>query len=361
MFSAFFLLRSALFFVFASALCAQETAPPATGHQPPDPLAQVTPDLSSSRLAPQIKEDFSTPALTISNLSPVEPLPLEADDFGSFRREVVRVEWRPGDPIDLYIVRPAGVTKPPAILYLYTYPFETDRFLDNTFCDFLVRDGVAAVGFASALTGSRYRTGRPMKEWFVSELGESLATTSHDVQMILNYMNDLGDFDMNRVGMFGDGSGASIAILAAAVDPRIKTLDLLDPWADWPDWVAKTSRIPEREKPNFMKPEWLAAVAGLDPILWLPRLKTKSIRIQFIENSSISPTEVQLKIQSAAPVNAQVVHFNDSAAYKAAVADGTGFNWVKQQVRRPAAQHYRADRNSRPGNSAAIAIRSQQQ
>ena len=62
-----------------------------------------------------------------------------------------------------------------------------------------------------ALTGQRYHD-RPMKEWFVSELRESLATSAHDVQMVLNYLASRGDVDMNRVGMFGDGSGASIAI-----------------------------------------------------------------------------------------------------------------------------------------------------
>ena len=36
------------------------------------------------------------------------------------------------------------------------------------------------------------------------------------------------------------GSGAAIAILAAAIDPRLKALDLVDPWGDWPDWLAKS-------------------------------------------------------------------------------------------------------------------------
>jgi hypothetical protein len=119
------------------------------------------------------------------------------------------------------------------ILYLYGYPTDTDIF-KNDDCDALVtRDGFAAVGFVSALTGHRYRN-RPMKEWFLSELQESVATSAHDVQMVLNYLASRGDLDMNRVGMFAQGSGASIAILATAVDPRIKVLEALDPWGDWP-------------------------------------------------------------------------------------------------------------------------------
>src|ERR1022692_4628664 len=76
-------------------------------------------------------------------------------------------------------------------------------------------------GFVSALTGQRYHD-RPMKEWFVSELPEALGSSVHDVQMILNYLADRNDLDMTRVGMYGQGSGGTIAILAASADPRLK-------------------------------------------------------------------------------------------------------------------------------------------
>jgi cephalosporin-C deacetylase-like acetyl esterase len=59
-----------------------------------------------------------------------------------------------------------------------------------------------------------------MREWFISELQESLATSAHDVQMVLNYLASRNDLDMSRVGMFTAGSGANIAILASAVDAR---------------------------------------------------------------------------------------------------------------------------------------------
>jgi cephalosporin-C deacetylase-like acetyl esterase len=53
-----------------------------------------------------------------------------------------------------------------------------------------------------------------MQEWFFSKLQESL-----------------GNLDMSRVVMCGQGPGASIAILASAVDPRIKVLDALLGWS----------------------------------------------------------------------------------------------------------------------------------
>jgi acetyl esterase/lipase len=181
-----------------------------------------------------------------------------------------------------------------------------------------------------------------MKEWFVSELRESLATSAHDVQMILNYLSTRGDVDMDRVGMFGDGSGATIAILVAAVDARVKTLDLVDPWGDWPDWIAKSTRIPQKERPDFLKPEWLAAVAPLDPVKWLPDLKTRKVRIQFVKTVGITPFEAQQKMEATAPVNAQIVHYDDSGAFASSNSGGKGFDWIKQQMQAGTVQQYRA-------------------
>lgn len=320
----------------AAAVWAQEPVPaPSNPALAPAPRPTVRGNISSDAINPKVVESWKTPALQGSDLKPGQVLTGEVDTIeGVYTHELTRVQWRPLDPIDLYIVKPAGVRNPPVILYLYSYPFENDRFLNHDFCKFLVHNGYAAVGFASALTGQRYHTPRAFKQWFVSELPESLATSAHDVQMILNYLDSRGDLDMNRVGMFGDGSGASIAILAAAVDPRIKTLDLLDPWGDWPDWMKESARIPENERPDYLKPEWLAAAAPLDPIKWLPQLKTQAVRIQFIKDLTITPVDVQRKIEAAASANAniQIVHYDTGAAFRAAIAGGTGFDWIKKKM-----------------------------
>ncbi len=295
--------------------------------------AQAKGNVSTASMLPKVEESWSTPSLEGSDLKLVDAVSEGVDTIdGVYTHEVVRVQWRPGDPIDLFIIKPVGVKNPPVILYLYSFPFETDRFLDQNFCKFVVKNGYAAVGFPSALTAERYHPPRPMKEWFVSQMPESLATTAHDVQMILNYLAARGDFDMDRVGMFGDGSGASIAILAAAVDPRIKSLDLLDPWGDWPDWVAESKRIPEKERPNFLKPEWLDAAAPLDPVKWLPGLKTPKIRIQCVKNIAVTPADVQQKTEAAAPASAKIVRYDSLAEFQTAVAGGTGFDWIKETL-----------------------------
>jgi hypothetical protein len=166
-----------------------------------------------------------------TGLEPRASVEVQHDEQPEFVRQLVRVQWREFDPIDLWIIRPRVAGKVPVVLYLYSYSDANDRFHDNGWCKRATADGFAAVGFVSALTDYRFKN-RPLKQWFVSELAESLGTSAHDVQFILNHLADRGDMDMDHVGMFGMGSGATIAILAAHTDSRIKALDLLDPCGD---------------------------------------------------------------------------------------------------------------------------------
>jgi len=276
-------------------------------------------------------EDWSSLSLANSQLIPEQPLLGETDDNPQFTRELLQVKWRQGDPIDLYVIRPKGVAKPPAILYLYSYPSETEIFRSDTYCASVTKHGFAAIGFVSALTGHRY-TNRPMKQWFVSELQEALGSSVHDVQMILNYLSTRGDLDMSKLGMFGVGSGGTIAILAAAADPRIKTIDLIDPWGDWPDWLAKSSLIPEPERSNYLKPGFLKKVAPLDPLEWLPRLKSQRIRLQQVLDDSATPSVVQERIKAAALGGARIVAFDTTQQFSSAVSGEKIVQWIKDQL-----------------------------
>ena len=67
------------------------------------------------------KEDWNSISLADSSLVAQPLVPGDKVDLprNSFIRELYQVQWRPGDPIDLYVIRPRGVTKPPVVLYLY--------------------------------------------------------------------------------------------------------------------------------------------------------------------------------------------------------------------------------------------------
>ncbi len=189
----------------------QPAAPPAAS--PSSPASQgkhsVPPGIDPKTMQPlyeSIQEDWSSLEIGISNLEPMAPIVGEVDEEDTFTRLLVAVKWRLGDALDLWIVLPKGVKKPPAVLYLYNTDEDTARFRDNRWCERATSGGVAAVGFVSALSGPRFHD-RPLKQWFISELQESIGSTVHDVKFILDYLAQRGEVDMNRIGMFGEGSG----------------------------------------------------------------------------------------------------------------------------------------------------------
>jgi pimeloyl-ACP methyl ester carboxylesterase len=134
--------------------------------------------------------------------------------------------------------------------------------------------------------------------------------------------------------MFGDGSGGAIAVLAAAADPRIRAIDLLDPWGDWPDWLAKSKIVPDDERPNFLTPEFLAKAAPLDPIRWLPDLKIP-VRMEYLRTDGATPPEAIERMKHSSPPQTVFVP-RESALAEYRATRGTKFlDWIKGQIRKP--------------------------
>jgi len=275
-------------------------------------------------------ESFSSLSLKDSQLHADPPIVGGKAETNTFVRELIRVKWRPNDPIDLYVIRPRGAKKPPVVLYLYGFPSDSDRFKDDRYCERVTRGGAAAVGFVSAFTGPRNEH-QPANTWFVSELPEALATTVHDVQMILNYLDSRGDLDMSHTGILGQGSGGAIAILAAAADSRLKAIDLLDPWGDWPDWLGTASIVPPEERANYVKPDFLNRLEPLEPVRFLPALKSRSLRIQFVDEYD-EPKAAVHKIESAAPALAAVRHYSTALELRTVTKDGGLFTWISREL-----------------------------
>ena len=319
---------------------------------PAPPSAQNKQSQFAPPPSPYGREDLHSLKLSDSDLHEASPIVGEKDIYPEFTRELLEVQWRDGDPIDLYIIKPPGVTKPPVVLYLYSYPSETDRFRNNDYCKRITAEGYAAVGLVSALTGQRYHD-RPMKEWFVSELPDALAMSVHDVQMVVHYLAERGDLDTEHVGIFGSGSGATIAILAASVDTRIKAVDALQPWGDWPTWLAKSSLIPETERATYLKPEFLARVAPYDPTQWFGRVQTKALRVQFVMDDKVTPAAAVHDMKKSVPSSAQVLQFDTARQQYEIMRGGRAFEWIKDQLHPPDSHpaNARADNTEHPAQN----------
>ena len=276
-------------------------------------------------------ESWATPEMSTTRLHSQVPVTAEKDDHPRFTREMIEVGWRSLDSFHLYVVKPKGTINPPVILYLYNYNNDTRRFLNDDYCERITRSGCAAVGFETALSGDRFQM-RPMNQWFVSELPESLATSAHDVQMVLNYLTTRGDLDMGRVGMFGQGSGGAVAILAAGADPRIKSLDLLDPWGDWPLWLKTTAVIPDTDRAKLTEATFEKKVVPLEPLTWLAGLTDRKIRIIQVKDNTTTPAACQEALAKAAPPGTQFVHYDTNLNLFGALGHGGLFVWSAKQL-----------------------------
>jgi len=306
----------------------------ATGSAQLEPASPPIADPSDTRFQ-GVDEDWTSPSLSKSHLRPVRPL------LGYINRqhpgytvELLRVQWRWGDPIDLYVMKPTGVKKPPVIVYLYGYPADTQIFKEEVFQNTVTKDGFAAVGFVTALTGHRYHD-IPMRKWFVSELQQCLAVSAHDVQMVLDFLATRGDLDMDRIGVYAQWSGATIGILTSAVDPRIKVLDTLDPWGDWPTWMATSPFVPENERPDYVKPEFLAKLSTLEPLHWIPKIQAKKFRLRQRGFETETPDASKDKLRAAVPPGASVAFYKTHEDFERAVGEhgDKDLEWIEHELR----------------------------
>lgn len=317
------LLRLALFLLSTSSV-------PAALAQTTKPEQAPGGDLQISYRDP--RENLNELSLRGSTLQTETPIPGGTAQNPDFTRELYQMQWRTGDPMDVYIVRPKGVAKPPVAIYIYGIPTDGQRFRNDSFCKLITRGGVAAIGFVPALTGERYHD-VPMRMWFVSELHDSIVKSVHDVQMIANYAASRSDLDGSHIGIFGQGAGATIAGLAATVDPRIQAVDLLDPWGDWPNWIAKSKLVPDNERPGYQRSEFLKPLEPLDPIQWLPQLAGRPLKLDDALYETTTPAEAKAKIEAALPAASLLVRYPTQADFeKNALADGKLVAWIQEQL-----------------------------
>jgi hypothetical protein len=110
---------------FAIVLLSFLAGPRAHGQEPqpkaPLPQVELTPTANGLIVA-RAKESFSSISLAGSDLQPQPTLEGGNEETPQYVREIVRVQWRPNDPIDLYVIRPPGVKNPPVVLISIAIP-----------------------------------------------------------------------------------------------------------------------------------------------------------------------------------------------------------------------------------------------
>jgi hypothetical protein len=323
----FICLLLSVFFVISGSALAQQT--PSAGEK----KALKQSEVKKAPAPPEEVENWSVLNNIKTGLHPRDAVVVQMAEEPDYVRELVRVQWRAADPIDLWIMRPKTAAKVPVILYLYSYPTEDNQFRNDGWAKRATANGYAAVGFVSALTGQRYQM-RPLRQTFVTELPESLGSTVHDVQLILNYLEDRGDMDTDHVGMFGMGSGGTVAILAARADRRIKTVDVLDPWGDWPDWLKESPEVSEEDRARLVTPEFLKSLEKLDPVAYLPSMRPERIRLRLQQTLSeqLTPRVAKDRIANSAADPRFVTRYADTKILMDSWQSNGLSGWIKEQL-----------------------------
>jgi hypothetical protein len=132
--------------------------------------------------------------------------------------------------------------------------------------------------------------------------------------------------------MFAQGSGASIAILTSAADPRIKVLEAMDPWGDWPTWLATSPFVPEAERRDYVKPEFLKKISTLEPVDWLPKVQAKKVRLDDELFDNVTPAVAREKLRAMVPAGTNVMLYKNMEEFKAAFQDGKNLEWIQHEL-----------------------------
>jgi hypothetical protein len=137
--------------------------------------------------------------------------------------------------------------------------------------------------------------------------------------------------------------------LGNRVDPRIKVLDALDPWGDWPTWMGKSAFVPPAERPDYIKPEFLSKVAPVEPLEWMPKVQAKKFRLPQRMFEGATPVAVKETFEAAVPPGAIVDSCQTVAQFAAATGEQIrkSLDWIKKELQAlpPPAQDYAVTAN----------------
>jgi hypothetical protein len=97
--------------------------------------------------------------------------------------------------------------------------------------------------------------------------------------------------------------------------------------------MATSPFVPEEERAEYVKPEFLKKAAALEPIDWLPRVQAKKFRLQDATFELNTPKAAKENLRSAVPPGATVVIYKTPEEFNALVRDKKGLEWIQRELR----------------------------
>jgi predicted esterase len=201
---------------------------------------------------------------------------------------------------DAYLVRPDSTESAAGILFFHWVEYGSPTSNRTEFLE--EARAFAGRGVVSLLVDGRF----PWKE-APDSLAHDVAAVEADADMLrqgLDLLRSQPGVDPARIALVGHDFGAMYSSIVFGADPAPVGLVMMAPTARWADWFLKYWRIGDPEA------DYLAAMAPLDPVTWLPRGAGRPILLQFADHDQYVPEAVAAEIAAAAGSTAEVRNYD---------------------------------------------------
>ena len=212
----------------------------------------------------------------------------------------------------------------PAILFVHWY--EPPRPTSNR-TEFLAEAVELAVGGVTSLL---IDTPWAAERWFPSRDSEKdydfSVQQARELRRALDVLLAQPGIDKTRVALVGHDFGAMYGALAAAADPRVTAFVYMAGTRSFTDWFLFT---PKRE--GAAKEAFVAKLAPLDPITYLPKISPRPILLQFGTKDQFVTKEAATAMADAVtgPKTVKMYDFEHELTYQARL---DRIAWLKEQL-----------------------------
>jgi dienelactone hydrolase len=204
-----------------------------------------------------------------------------------------------GDETDAYLVKPAAGDPGPGIVFFHWVEYGSPTSNRTEFLD-EARD-LARRGAVSLLVDGRF----PWKGTPTS-IEHDVPAVEADALMLRHAVDLLAaqpEVDAERMALVGHDFGAMYSSIVFGADPSLDGMVMMAPTGRWSDWFLRYWEIADPDE------AYLAAMAPLDPMTWLPEATGRPMRLQFGSDDEYVPQAVADEIAAAAGDDAEVTTY----------------------------------------------------